>query len=164
MTLAIEKIKAAALTATQGEWRTTDRGDAGRLDVVALLESEVFKDRLTLARGVGKQNATYIAAANPSAVLELITQLEETQADLAYANSILIKIEKLIEGVEYRGDYAEGVRVLIERLEAAERDAEKYQESLKEINGLIFASGLCLGGSDYFRVRHLCCDAMKEKP
>ena len=83
MTLAIEKIKAAALAATQGEWRTTDRGDAGRLDVVALLESEVFKDRLTLARGVGKQNATYIAAANPSAVLELITRLEAAEKEVS---------------------------------------------------------------------------------
>ena len=154
MTLAIEKIKAAALAATQGEWRTTDRGDAGRLDVVALLESEVFKDRLTLARGVGKQNATYIAAANPSAVLELITQLEETQADLAYANSILIKIEKLIEGVEYRGDFAEGVRVLKDSLEVVAPIPE----------GMVLVpiepTGKILHAMDEFISRRKCYEAM----
>jgi len=67
------------------------------------------------------------------AVQELITQLEETKADLAHANSILIKIEKLIEGVEYRGDFAEGVRVLKDSLEAAEKANES---AASIINGL----------------------------
>ena len=55
-------------------------------------------------------------------ILELVTRLGEAKADLIHSDSILIKIEALLKDVDYKGDYSEGVRVLRDRLEAAESE------------------------------------------
>lgn len=112
MTLNIEKIKAAAMAATQGEW-----GSYGPI--------------VYLPHGLGRfnihdcvnpdPNAAHIALANPQAVLELIARLEaaelalvtENQAYINYAHQVAHWIEKF-----------DAVK---KKLEAAENDAARFR-------------------------------------
>lgn len=86
----IEKLKTAALAATRGErelWEEKPRGKSGLYEIAVAIPSEM----LTLCYVVGsstpmhenyigirryKKDAEFIAAANPAAVLELISALE----------------------------------------------------------------------------------------
>ena len=84
MTINIQKMKQAALAATQGEWkchwklqwsiRITDI--PGMKYIVGGRENKQLTE----------QDATFIATANPSAVLELITRLEAAEQDAAIGN------------------------------------------------------------------------------
>jgi hypothetical protein len=70
----IEKMKQAALSATQGEWDSYETkvylsGTAGGFDLGCSPNAEA--------------NADFIATANPSAVLELIARLEAAEQDAA---------------------------------------------------------------------------------
>lgn len=70
----IEKIEAAALAATQGEWIHQPWGNEG--SDVQIKDGNVYT---TLAANCTGVDADFIAAANPSAVLELIEMLKAAE-------------------------------------------------------------------------------------
>ena len=70
----IEKIKQAALAATKGGWSTKDSLHSSNCHVIS---NKGAGRGICLARQ--DKDATYIAAANPSAVLELIARLESAE-------------------------------------------------------------------------------------
>lgn len=92
MTLDIEKIKAAALAATQGIWAfgsfhrllvvpVSDDGHPDKNSPIADLgETEIPWDATEDSK-TRYNNAIHIATANPQAVLELITRLEAAEKD-----------------------------------------------------------------------------------
>lgn len=123
----IEKMKQAALAATQGKWDSYETkvylsGIAGGFDIGCYPNAEA--------------NADFIAEANPSAVLELIAKLEAAEQRMQYNAEI------------YRAD----VSGFTSRLEAAEQDAARY-ETLQNMSGLCFSHAVkyqLIGGlNDY---------------
>lgn len=75
MTLDIEKIEAAALAATQGEWVVSDHiyaSDGKRIASYQMISRDDCEN---------EANATHIATANPSAVLELIEKYKALEAE-----------------------------------------------------------------------------------
>ena len=75
----IEKIKRAALAATQSTWAYDQRSSA----IVTITKHEVkaVADFGACSLPECEANATFIATANPSAVLELIERLEAAEQD-----------------------------------------------------------------------------------
>lgn len=160
MTLDIEKIKAAAKAATQQPWilnkaRPTPEfkgyisggGEFVELDVgshggfgllVWRMEDEEVSPKC-------QANARHIATANPQAVLDLITRLEEAEQRAELAKTTMTQYETLVhrqakiigdfqtklEAAESRWAVVPEGHTLItsdryEELEAAEKDAAKY--------------------------------------
>ena len=146
----IEKIKAVALAATQGEWITGDiRG-------TTLTEVKTV-DNYWIASVRRKETADFIATANPSAVLELIDRLEA--AEKIDAN-VLISLSDEV------GEQAETISELQTKLEAAERDAARYQYVHHLLTNGVQITGLSVWGNTNEVNRRIDSRiaAMKEKP
>ena len=91
----IEKIKAAALAATQGEWDTDGFSSVG-----STRNDQVNGGYFTaLCEGPDKlANASFIATANPSAVLELIDRLEAAERDAAQLDWVIGQFNLMLKG------------------------------------------------------------------
>ena len=126
----IEKIKRAALAATQGEW-ISQHWSKDASDVQ--LKSE--NTYTTLAINCSMDDATHISAANPSAVLELITRLEAAEASSKFweghANDLATQDNKLIAEMAQQAIEAENaITDLLRKLEAAKKEQERERMRL----------------------------------
>ena len=154
----IQKLKQAALAATPGEWKTMRRGDEDCLDV-DVFKSGGWNDYVTLAMGIGNENAIHIATANPSAVLELIARLEAAESNqvlsasvsqfkqmedqLTVARENLMDILRKNDSLNEKLEAAESTLQLattmytqaISTLEAAEQDAARYRWFANDCDG-----------------------------
>ena len=98
-----EKLKEAALAATQGPWRECghDRGGCSCGMIWATesdeLVAEAWKgDYMVPASTVAPNvNAAYIAAANPAAILAILAQLEQVQGDAAPTDELPMALDQL---------------------------------------------------------------------
>ena len=102
MTLDIDKLEKAALAANKYEWRAEMHHETNYARIYMFPDS---KD--SLAGYCGCDNATHVATANPSAVLELINRLRAAEKCLFQMQNAAIDLGK--------------------KLEAAEKDAERYR-------------------------------------
>ena len=77
----IEKVKQAALAATPGDWKAVCSIPEEGFECFWLMHNDAhFGDIHGPQSGQQLADATYIATANPSAVLELITRLEAAES------------------------------------------------------------------------------------
>lgn len=111
----IQKMKQAALDATQGEW-ISQHWSKDASDVQ--LKSE--NTYTTLAINCSVDDATHISAANPSAVLELITRLEAAEEDRDEFQKVITAIGNAARGYDFSGDLSGYVAAMQKKLEAAE--------------------------------------------
>lgn len=90
MTLDIEKIKAAAMAATQGEWKCHWKlqWSIRITDVPGMHYILGGRENKQLT----EQDAEFIALANPQAVLELITRLEAAEKDAAKYQELIYAV------------------------------------------------------------------------
>ena len=129
----IEKMKQAALAATQGEWKFIDvvgacSVHAGQRQVLRYSYSPDSENRA---------NAEHIATANPSGVLELITRLEAAEAASkfweSHANDLATQDNKLIAEMTQQAIEAEAaITNLLENLEAAELEFKQCSQLLDD--------------------------------
>lgn len=103
----IKKIKQAALAATPGPWVSDyEDTDASLLDPDEYIDISIWQGKAFDGKFINNiafdnciANATHIATANPSAVLELIARLEDAEKVAAKFSSI-----KLLGRVNSHGD------------------------------------------------------------
>ena len=98
----IEKLKQAALAATQGEWVASDHVYAADGKHVASYHT------LTRDDVDNYNNATHIATANPAAVLELINLQEAAESQLASQELV---IQQLRDALDELANLMEGVYI-----------------------------------------------------
>ena len=110
MNIDIQKLKAAALAATQGKWEWDGKvWDYDRYIEAPWLVNEDNKQVLTGAISATKANAEYIAAANPAAILSLIAALESAAAPQPVALHDVVKYTRLARGIQNpAGSYPNG--------------------------------------------------------
>lgn len=104
----IENIKQAALAATPGDWKAVCSIPEEGFECFWLMHNDAhFGDIHGPQSGQQLADATYIATANPSAVLELITRLEQMNSLCEFNERTMTE--------------------LVTRLEVAEQHAAMYQ-------------------------------------
>lgn len=94
----IEKLKQAALAATQGEWVASDHVYAADGKHVASYHT------LTRDDVDNYNNATHIATANPAAVLELINLQEAAESQLASQELVIQQLRDALEKIACIGN------------------------------------------------------------
>lgn len=128
MTLDIEKIKYAAMAATQGEWKMVRSIPEEGFECFWLMHNDAhFGDIHGPQSGQQLADAEHIVTANPQAVLELITRLEAAEADRNEFQKVITAIGNAAVGYDFSGGLAEYVKAAFARLKEAEleRDAMK---------------------------------------
>jgi hypothetical protein len=91
----LQKLKRLALAATQGPWTRLKDGKPGIGARENYIES---KDALITYGRLSDADATYIAAANPVVILELVAEIEKLQAQITATKQNDAKsAQKLIE-------------------------------------------------------------------
>lgn len=77
MEIELEELKRLALAASPGNWEATECGTEGCWCRVVTTDAEIEQGSVISAGGVFKNDAEFIAAANPAVVLELIRMVRE---------------------------------------------------------------------------------------
>ena len=125
----IEKMEAAALAATQGEWVVSDHiyaSDGKRIASYQMISRDDCEN---------EANATHIATANPAAVLELIEKYKALEAENERLKALNVELTAKCNW--YNGD---GARLERERDELT-RQHEAYVKMLGELLAVLHADG-----------------------
>jgi hypothetical protein len=171
MSIDIQKLKALAEAATQGEWTCGERPD-GRFwhigcgnQAIGAAHSASKKHNPEYA-AMFEANAKYIAAANPAAVLELIAEIERSRTEIA--GHIAAHIRNYSEFAEQRDRLKaekEAVCALLKLFVDSEHDQDEDQNERHHYHGEAELLLSKLGGeyADYALVPEQALSAQTQK-